>query len=86
LGLFQVLSILLIILLTLSLVISFIALYIAIVYYWINSASTSLSNIYGKALNINKVGIKLLGPVELFNTLTAIYKYTSFKIFKPISF
>jgi hypothetical protein len=46
----------------------------------------SLFNIHRKVLNINKVGTKLLGPVELFNALTAIYKYTSFKIFKPISF
>ena len=45
----------------------------------------SLSNIYKKALNTNKVGIKLLGPVKLFNALTAIYKYALFKISKPIS-
>ena len=45
----------------------------------------SLSNIYRKALNINRVSTKLLGPIELFNTLTAIYKDAFFKISKPIS-
>ena len=66
--------------------ISSIALYIATAHCWINSASMSLSDIYGKVLNTNRVSTKPLGPIELFNALTAIYKYTSFKIFKPISF
>jgi hypothetical protein len=46
----------------------------------------SLSNIHRKTLNTNKINTKPLGPVELFNALTAIYKYTSFKISKPSSF
>ena len=54
----------------------------AIACYWIDGAGISLSNIYRKALNTNKVGTKPLGPIKLFNALTAIYKYTSFKIFK----
>ena len=37
-------------------------------------------------LNTNRVGTKLLGPIESFNALIAIYKYTSFKISKFISF
>ena len=45
-----------------------------------------LSNIYGKVLNTSKVGIKLLGPVELFNALTAICKNAFFEISKPIFF
>jgi hypothetical protein len=66
--------------------ISSIALYMAIVYCWIDNASTSLSDICRKVLNTNRVGTKPLGPVELFNALIVIYKYTSFKISKPISF
>ena len=46
----------------------------------------SLSDIYRKVLNTNRVGTKLLEPIKLFNALIAIYKYTSFKISKPISF
>ena len=72
------------ILLALSFVISFIALYMATACYWINGAGISLSNICGKVLNTSRVGTKPLGPVELFNALTAIYKYASFKISKPI--
>ena len=79
------LNILLTILLAFFFVISFIALYIVTAYCWINSAGILLSDICGKVLNINKVGTKPLGPVELFNALTAIYKYTSFKISKFIS-
>ena len=45
----------------------------------------SLFNIYRKAPNTNRIGIKPLGPIELFNTLIIIYKYASFKISKPIS-
>jgi hypothetical protein len=75
---------LLTILLILSFIISSIALYIATAYYWINSAGMSLFDIYRKVLNTNRVGTKLLGPVELFNALIAIYKYASFKISKPI--
>jgi len=80
-----VLSALLTILLALSFVISFIALRMATARYWINGASTLLSNIYGKALNTSRVGTKPLGPIELFNALIAICKYAFFKISKPIS-
>jgi hypothetical protein len=83
---FCILSMLLTILLAFSFVISFIALYIAIAYYWIDGAGMSLSDIYGKVLNTSRVSTKLLGPVESFNALIAICKYTSFKISKPISF
>ena len=79
------LSILLTILLALSFIIFSIALYIVTACYWINGAGTSLSDIRGKVLNTNKVSTKLLGPVESFNALTAIYKYIFFKVFKPIS-
>ena len=76
---------LLTIFLALSFMISSIVLYIVTAYYWINGAGISLSNICGKVLNTNRVSTKLLGPIKLFNTLTAIYKYTFFKIFKLIS-